>query len=57
MPNLTKFYSRLRGAHDYLRKKLLLDCVHQLRSKVARVQHDLMVKGDVVEHLHIYHPL
>ena len=43
--------------HKYLCEKFLLDSVHQLRAKVARVQHDLMVKGDVVEHPQIYHSL
>ena len=43
--------------HKYLCEQFLLDSVHQLRAKVARVQHDLMVKGDVVEHPQIYHSL
>ena len=41
----------------YLCEEFLFDSVHQLRAKVAGVQHDLMVKGDVVEHPRIYQPL
>ena len=41
----------------YLCEEFLFDSVHQLRAKVAGVQHDLMVEGDVVEHPRIYQPL
>ena len=41
----------------YLCEEFLFDSVHQLRAKVAGVQHDLMVEGDVVEHPRIYHSL
>jgi len=41
----------LSGASSlYFGEQLLLNCVHQLRPEVPRVQHDLMFQGDVIEH-------
>ena len=34
----------------HLREELLFDSVHELGAEVARMQHDFMVQGDVVEH-------
>ena len=38
----------------HLCEELLLDGVHQLRAEITRVEHDLMVQGDVVEHRPAY---
>ena len=41
----------LTGAGSlHLREEFLFDGVHQLGPEVPRVEHDLMVQGDVVEH-------
>ena len=35
---------------SHLREQLLLDRVHELRPEVPRVEHDLVLKADMVEH-------